>query len=81
MKIACPSCAWEPPPSAMWTCACGHDWHTFDTGGRCPACARQWRDTQCPACSAWNRHVDWYHDLPPVDALLDDVPDLADRPA
>ena len=28
MEIYCPECEWEPPPSAEWTCECGHhDWY------------------------------------------------------
>ena len=71
MRVACPRCDWEPAASDRWSCACGHAWNTFETGGRCPACAKTWRDTQCLACARWSRHVDWYRDLPPVDALLD----------
>ncbi len=73
MKIACPKCAWEPPPDARWTCHCGHSWNTFDTAGQCPACGKVHRDTQCPACHGWSPHHDWYRDLPPVDALLQEV--------
>lgn len=47
LKIACPKCDWEPSPSDMWQCSCGHNWHTFDTGGRCPACNKQWAETCC----------------------------------
>ena len=71
--IACPQCDWEPPPSARWTCGCGHDWNTFDTGGQCPACGTVHRDTQCPRCVRWSKHHDWYRDLPPVDGLLDEI--------
>ncbi len=73
MKIACPKCAWEPTASARWSCACGHDWHTFETGGQCPKCRTVWRDTQCLACQKWSKHHDWYRDLPPVDALLQEA--------
>ena len=73
MRVACPKCEWEPTPSDLWSCACGHDWHTFDTGGQCPACGAVWRDTQCLACARWSKHHDWYRDLPPVDALLADA--------
>jgi hypothetical protein len=44
-KILCPKCDFEPIPSDLWQCSCGHEWHTFDTFGRCPACG-QWQDTQ-----------------------------------
>ncbi|WP_412068967.1 hypothetical protein [Rubrivirga sp. IMCC43871] len=70
MRIACPSCAWEPTADARWSCMCGHAWNTFETGGQCPACGRVWRETQCLACAQWAKHHDWYHDLPPIDALL-----------
>lgn len=71
MRIACPKCEWEPPPSARWSCTCGHAWNTFETGGQCPACRHLWRDTQCLACQKWSRHADWYRDLPPVDDLVE----------
>ena len=71
MKIYCPKCHWEPPAKARWSCTCGHAWNTFDTQGRCPGCGKVWRQTQCLACHEWSPHFDWYHDLPPVDALLE----------
>jgi hypothetical protein len=67
MEIYCPTCEWEPPSSATWTCECGHAWHTFDTQGQCPECGTVWRETQCHECHEWSPHHDWYHDLPPVD--------------
>ena len=82
MKIACPKCSWEPTAASRWTCRCGHSWNTFDTGGRCPTCNKTWKKTQCLACAGWSLHVDWYHDLPPVDGLLqtDEAPAYADAP-
>ncbi len=73
MKIHCPKCRWEPRPGDRWACSCGHEWNTFDTGGRCPACGKTWHDTMCLACARWSKHVDWYHDLPPVDHLLEPI--------
>lgn len=68
VKIACPKCDWEPQPNDTWSCSCGHDWHTFDTGGRCPSCNKTWEDTQClgpwaGGCSQWSPHLDWYRGL------------------
>ena len=68
VKIACPKCDFEPLPSDLWQCACGHLWHTFDTFGRCPACSIVWKRTQCldpvdGGCSRWSPHLDWYHGL------------------
>lgn len=68
VRIACPKCDWEPLPDDVWSCGCGHQWHTFDTHGRCPACGKQWRDTQCftptdGGCSRWSPHIDWYRGL------------------
>lgn len=59
-RIRCPLCDWEPPPDELWACSCGHHWHTFDTGGVCPACIKQWETTQCLQCGAWSAHSDWY---------------------
>lgn len=67
IKIACPKCDWEPEARDMWQCSCGHIWNTFDTGGCCPNCKKQWKDTQCigwrGGCNAWSPHIDWYRGL------------------
>jgi hypothetical protein len=64
MKIYCPKCHFEPPPSMKWKCeeSCGHVWNTFSTHGVCPKCKKMWLETQCPACKLWSLHDDWYHD-------------------
>jgi len=62
-RIACPRCRWEPRAEDNWWCECNHVWNTFDTGGRCPQCHRQWEDTQCLSCGEWSPHLDWYLDL------------------
>ena len=77
MKIACPRCAWEPTATSKWICDCRHVWNTFDTAGRCPACGRVHRTTQCLACRATSPHHDWYHGLPSVDALVEEAADVA----
>lgn len=59
-KIRCPLCEWRPTPADLWDCACGHAWHTFDTGGICPSCLHQWTTTQCHSCNGWSAHSDWY---------------------
>ncbi len=64
-KIRCPRCAWTPERKDRWSCACGHVWNTFDTGGVCPACDAAWADTQCLRCQAWSPHARWYVDGPP----------------
>jgi len=62
MYIACPKCDWRPAASDRWQCTCRHRWNTFDTHGVCPACGKNWQDTQCLACHQWSDHEDWYHD-------------------
>jgi len=32
----------------------------------------------CLACQRWSPHHEWYHDLPPIDALLDEHPATAE---
>src|ERR1700732_1750370 len=32
-RIRCPRCGWSPRKDDRWFCTCGHEWHTFDTGG------------------------------------------------
>lgn len=63
-KIFCPKCEYAPRPFDVWICtgACRTVWNTFETGGQCPACHKQWRETCCPACSRWSPHEDWYHE-------------------
>lgn len=59
-RIRCPRCGWSPAKHDHWSCGCGHLWNTFDTGGVCPACLKQWTETQCPRCGEWSAHSDWY---------------------
>ena len=59
-RIRCPLCAWSPREKDLWSCSCGHQWNTFDTGGVCPVCLHQWTSTQCYACHRWSPHSDWY---------------------
>jgi hypothetical protein len=63
-RIRCPCCAWQPRARDRWSCECGCAWNTFETAGRCPACAVQWRHTQCLRCTRWSRHEDWYAPAP-----------------
>jgi len=58
--IRCPRCHWTPREEDTWGCSCGNFWNTFDTGGICPACMKQWTSTQCPRCGEWSAHSDWY---------------------
>ena len=59
-RIRCPRCSWEPRPEDRWCCSCLHVWNTFETRGVCPACMRQWQETQCLRCNEWSPHDDWY---------------------
>jgi hypothetical protein len=59
-RIRCPKCKWSPRGHELWQCKCGHRWHTFDTGGVCPACLYQWQVTQCFQCVQYSPHSDWY---------------------
>lgn len=59
-RIRCPLCSWTPGKNDLWSCTCGHSWNTFDTGGVCPACLYQWKETQCLSCARWSPHSDWY---------------------
>src|SRR3954449_9327721 len=59
-RIRCPLCGWSPRKEDLWSCTCGHEWNTFDTGGVCPACLHQWTETQCLACGQWSPHSLWY---------------------
>ncbi|MEJ7863383.1 MAG: hypothetical protein WKF90_17265 [Pyrinomonadaceae bacterium] len=69
--IRCPLCEWQPKSSTRWTCgscghpeyfydACGTEWNTFATGGKCPSCTHQWKWTMCLRCFGWALHADWY---------------------
>jgi hypothetical protein len=59
-RIQCPQCRWNPAAADTWRCDCGNEWNTFDTGGVCPGCMRQWPNTQCLKCLAWSAHSAWY---------------------
>jgi len=59
-RIRCPKCGWTPRREDRWMCTCGHSWNTFDTGGVCPGCLHQWKETQCLSCGRWSPHSDWY---------------------
>ena len=59
-RIRCPLCKWSPGNEDEWECSCGRSWNTFDTGGVCPGCLRQWESTQCLSCHGWSAHSAWY---------------------
>ena len=59
-RIRCPLCGWSPRKDDLWSCTCGHEWNTFDTGGVCPSCLHRWTETQCLSCARWSSHSDWY---------------------
>jgi hypothetical protein len=59
-RIRCPLCGWRPRRTDRWVCGCGESWNTFDTGGRCPACAFQWPWTECHRCHRRSDHDRWY---------------------
>jgi hypothetical protein len=59
-RIRCPKCGWRPTRQDRWSCSCLHAWNTFETRGKCPACGKQWSDTQCPRCHQWSPHEAWY---------------------
>jgi hypothetical protein len=65
-RIRCPLCRWQPTRASRWCCGpdCRHSWNTFDTGGRCPACSKQWKVTQCLACHRYSPHEAWYEKEP-----------------
>ena len=59
-RIRCPRCGWQPRATDRWVCHCRHVWNTFDTGGVCPGCMYQWKETQCLACGRMSPHSEWY---------------------
>lgn len=70
-RIRCPLCEWQPKSSTRWSCgdcghpeyfydACGTEWNTFATRGKCPGCRHQWKWTMCLRCFGWALHDDWY---------------------
>lgn len=76
-KIRCPKCTWQPEAHSSWSCLCGHSWNTFDTGGQCPSCGKQWEHTQCLSfsCLQFSLHIDWYEDL---DEILEELMESID---
>ncbi len=61
-RIRCPKCGWTPKQNSVWQCTCLFLWNTFDTGGVCPQCMKQWTETACLNCHQWSAHSDWYND-------------------
>ena len=59
-RIRCPLCGWERRAENRWACDCLFTWNTFDTGGVCPGCMKQWTTTMCLSCGGWSLHSDWY---------------------
>jgi hypothetical protein len=60
--IECPKCQWQPDGQIYWRCSCDHQWNTFLTKAKCPACGKQWPETYCPGCGKMSPHGKWYHD-------------------
>jgi Zn-dependent protease len=53
--LACPSCRAAPLKGAYWQCDhCRQSFDTFEHGGVCPGCAKQFDTTACLECR--NRH-------------------------
>jgi hypothetical protein len=81
LHIRCPKCSWEPDGFPYWICTCGCQWNTFETGGRCPSCGKQWEQTQCidgaGGCSQWSPHLDWYENL---DDIVEEVREAIAEP-
>lgn len=59
-RIRCPLCNWSPTNKDTWACECGNMFNTFETGGICPQCMKDWKRTQCHSCHQWSAHSDWY---------------------
>lgn len=80
-EIFCPACGYRPRVEDRWTCmpSCGERFHTFWTGGVCPACAWKWERTQCPSCGALSPHRAWYHWPRTIDATRDRMAELEGR--
>ncbi len=58
--FACPSCRAAPLKGTYWRCDdCRQQFDTFEQGGVCPACGKQFAATACLECH--NRHAlpDW----------------------
>ena len=59
-RIRCPLCGWSPRKDDLWSCTCGNEWNTFDSGGVCPSCLHQWTSAQRLSRGRWSPHSDWY---------------------
>lgn len=59
-SVSCPQCSYQPAEDDTWLCDCGHEWNTFATRGRCPACGKTHQATGCPACDSASDHSAWY---------------------
>jgi Zn-dependent protease len=59
-EAVCPMCRQHPPQGALWNCACGARFDTFDARGACPACGRAFTSTMCPFCQQMTPLNLWY---------------------
>lgn len=69
----CPSCHEAPPAGALWSCACGASFDTFENGGRCPQCGELFAITLCPLCRHGAPLPQWYVPEMSVAPTLDRV--------
>ena len=77
MKVRCPNCSWRPGGQAFWSCErCSCSFDTFATNARCPDCGKTWLETQCPSCSVWSLHEDWYDGEIPVYEVVEETREL-----
>jgi Zn-dependent protease len=66
--FACPECRKAPPMGAYWICSkCRNPFDTFQTQGKCPACANQFTTTMCIDCGAMHPMNEWSR--PPAPSL------------
>ena len=65
-EARCPSCGQNPPIGALWRCACGAQFDTFEAGARCPKCSRTFDATACPLCNQAAPLAEWYPLTPGV---------------
>jgi Zn-dependent protease len=54
--LGCPKCRAAPPVGPFWTCPCKQRFDTFETGARCPKCARSFTATSCTECQTMSPH-------------------------
>jgi Zn-dependent protease len=69
IDACCPACKESPPAGKFWKCSCGTAFDTFESGARCPACAKTFTATKCILCGKASPLPLWHSTGAPSEPL------------